>query len=77
MVSSSKIDIKDVSWWMFIKNVYKLGVLVTVRLLKEGCISLVVGHFALHVNMTEKGVGPPQPEKHIFFPKWVYRRFEI
>jgi hypothetical protein len=26
--------------------------------------------------MTERGVGPLQPKKHIL-PKWVYRKYEI
>jgi hypothetical protein len=41
MESSSKIDLKDVSWWMSIKDAYKLGVLITTKLSKEKCISLV------------------------------------
>jgi hypothetical protein len=40
MGSSSKIDLKDVLWWMFIKDACKLEALIIVRLLKEGCISL-------------------------------------
>jgi hypothetical protein len=42
MESSSKIDLKDVSWWMSIKNVCKLGALVTTKLSKERCISLII-----------------------------------
>jgi hypothetical protein len=38
MESSSKIDLKDVSFWMTIKDAYKLGALVTTRLSKEKCI---------------------------------------
>jgi hypothetical protein len=40
MESSSKIDLKDVSWWMFIKDACKPRVLVTAKLSKEECISL-------------------------------------
>jgi hypothetical protein len=43
MESSSKIDLRDVSLWMSIKCAYRLGALVIAKLLKEGCISLVVG----------------------------------
>jgi len=40
MESSSKINLRDVSWWMSIKNAYKHGVLVIAKLSKERCISL-------------------------------------
>jgi hypothetical protein len=43
MKSSSKIDLRDVSWWMSIKDACKLGVPVIARFSKEGCISLVAG----------------------------------
>jgi hypothetical protein len=43
MNSSFKIDLRDVSWWMFIKDVYRLGLTIIVRFSKEGCISLVTG----------------------------------
>jgi hypothetical protein len=43
MESSSKIDLKDVSWWMSIKHVYKPRMQVIVKLSKEGCISLAIG----------------------------------
>jgi hypothetical protein len=41
MESSSKIDLRDVSWWISIKDVYRLGALVIARFLKEGCISFI------------------------------------
>jgi hypothetical protein len=41
MKSSSKIDLKDVSWWMSIKDAYKLGVLVIVKLFFKMCIFLI------------------------------------
>jgi hypothetical protein len=43
MESSSKIDLKDVSWWMSIKDACKLGVLGTVRFSKTKCNSLAIG----------------------------------
>jgi hypothetical protein len=42
MESSSKIDIRDVPWWKFIKDICRPGVPVTAKLLKEGCISLTI-----------------------------------
>jgi hypothetical protein len=42
MESSFKIDLRDVSWWMSVKNVYRPKVLVIVKLSKEGCISLSI-----------------------------------
>jgi len=43
MESSSKIDLRDVSWWMSIKDVCRLWAVVIAKLSKEGCISLIVG----------------------------------
>jgi hypothetical protein len=40
MESSSKIDLRDVSWWMSIKDAYRPGVPLTTKLSKEGWISL-------------------------------------
>jgi hypothetical protein len=40
MESSSKIDPRNVSWWMTIKKIYRFGALITARLSKEGSISL-------------------------------------
>jgi hypothetical protein len=42
MESSFEIDLRDVPWWKFIKNIYRLGVPVITRLSKERCIFLVV-----------------------------------
>jgi hypothetical protein len=50
MESSSKIVLKDVSWWMSIKDAYSLGVLVIAKPSKEGCISLVVGGTLFHTT---------------------------
>jgi hypothetical protein len=41
MESSSKINnLRDVAWWMSIKNAYRLGALLIARFSKERCISL-------------------------------------
>jgi hypothetical protein len=50
MESSSKINLKDVSWWMSIKEACRLGVLVIAKLSKEGFISLIVGGMSSHVT---------------------------
>jgi len=41
MESSSKIDLKDVSWWKSIKDAYRLNASITTKFSKERCISLV------------------------------------
>jgi len=41
MESSSKIDLRDVLWWMSIKNACRPRASLIVRLSKEGCISMV------------------------------------
>jgi hypothetical protein len=47
MESPYKINLKDVLWWMSIKDAYRPGVPITIRLSKKSskkrCISLVVG----------------------------------
>jgi hypothetical protein len=60
MKSSSEIDLRDVSWWISIKNVYRIGVLVTTKLSKEGWIFLDArrSHLVLHISMIEANVGP-------------------
>jgi len=50
MESSSKIDLKDVLWWMYIKNAYRFGALVIVKLSKKRCISLVMGGKPSHIT---------------------------
>jgi hypothetical protein len=40
--SSSKIDWRDVLWWMSIKDACRLGAPITAKLSKKGCISLAV-----------------------------------
>jgi hypothetical protein len=42
MESPSKIDLKDVSWWMSIKDACKIGVPIIAILSKIMCISLGV-----------------------------------
>jgi hypothetical protein len=42
MESSSKIDLRDVSWWMSIRDVGRLEMLVITKISKEGCISLAI-----------------------------------
>jgi hypothetical protein len=66
MESSSKINLRDVSWWMSIKNASRFGASVIAKFSKEGCISLVTGngHLMLHINMIKTCVGLPQPKKH-------------
>jgi len=58
MESSSKIDLKDVSWWMSIKDAYKLKACVIAKFSKEGCIFLVVGRrcLKLHKKKIKGGV---------------------
>jgi hypothetical protein len=43
MESSSKIDIKDVSCWMSIKDAYRLGALIIAKFSKKRCIFLAMG----------------------------------
>jgi hypothetical protein len=38
MESSSKINLRDVLWWMSIKDVYRFRALVTAKFSKERCI---------------------------------------
>jgi hypothetical protein len=42
MDSSSKMDLRDVLWWMSIKDACRLEVQVIVRFSKEGCISIAI-----------------------------------
>jgi hypothetical protein len=65
MESSSKIDLKDVSWWMSIKDAYKPKVLIIVKFSKERCIFLVArGKLS---QTTWKRCGPPLNLKDILF----------
>jgi hypothetical protein len=47
--SSSKINLRDVLWWIFIKDAYRLGVPIIARLSKERCISLAARRRPFHV----------------------------
>jgi len=49
MESSSKINVRDVLWKMSIKYACKHGVLVTTKLPKKGCISLVARRRPTHI----------------------------
>jgi hypothetical protein len=64
-------------WWMSIKDAYKLGASIIIRLSQKGCISLVQkeGRLTLHISMTEVSVNPPQLEKRTP-PKRVYRKYK-
>jgi hypothetical protein len=50
MESPSNINLKDVSWWMSIKDAYRPRVLIITRFSKEGCISLVARGRPSHVT---------------------------
>jgi hypothetical protein len=43
MESFSKIYLKDVLWWMSIKNTWKLWASIIAKLSKKRCISLTIG----------------------------------
>jgi hypothetical protein len=43
MESYSKIALKDVLWWMSVKDACSLGALIISKFSKEGCISLLAG----------------------------------
>jgi hypothetical protein len=49
MESSSKIFLRDVSWWMSIKNACRPRASITAILSKEGCISLTTRGRPFHV----------------------------
>jgi hypothetical protein len=42
MESSSKIDLRDVLWWISIKDACRPRALIITKLPKERCISLVI-----------------------------------
>jgi hypothetical protein len=50
MESSSKIDLKDVSWWMSIKDACKPRMPIIVKLFLKNCILLVVGIRPFHTT---------------------------
>jgi len=49
MESSSKIDLRDMLWWMSIKGACTLGVVVTTKVSKERCIFLAIGGRPSHI----------------------------
>jgi len=69
MESSSKINLKDVSWWLSIKKTCRPRVSITTRLSKEGCISLTAK--VRPFNVTHKDdwskCGPPFNLRNILF----------
>jgi hypothetical protein len=50
MKSSFKIALKDVSWWMSIKDACSHGALITTKFSKEKCISLTVEGKLFHIK---------------------------
>jgi hypothetical protein len=52
---SSKIDLKDVSWWKSIKDAYKPRALIITKLSKKGYISLHVGGKPFHIACKHDG----------------------
>jgi len=78
MESSSKIDLKDVLWWMFIIDAYRFGALVIAKILKKGCIFLVIRRRLSWIAWKHdwKRCGSFQLEKHTL-SKWVYWKYEI
>jgi len=40
--SSSKINLRDVLWWMFIKDACRFEAPIIAKLSKEKCISLII-----------------------------------
>jgi hypothetical protein len=59
--SSYKIDLKDVSKWMSIKDACRFGALVIARPSKQGCISLAIGGKSFHIARKHdlNKCGPP------------------
>jgi hypothetical protein len=53
MGSSSKIDLKNVSWWKSIKDACRPKASIIVRLSKEKCISLVTKGRPSHVALKQ------------------------
>jgi hypothetical protein len=49
MESFSKISLKDVSWWMSIRDAYNLGASVIAKLSKERCIFLTTKGKLFHI----------------------------
>jgi hypothetical protein len=61
MESSSKIDLRDVLWWMLIKDACRSKVPITPKFSKKGCISLVTRGRPSHVARKHdwNKCGPP------------------
>jgi hypothetical protein len=67
--SSSKINLKDVSWWMSIKKAYRPKVLIIAKLSKERCISLIAKGRSFHATRRhdQSKCGPPLNLRNILF----------
>jgi hypothetical protein len=78
MKSSSKINLRDMLWWMLIRDACRLGVSITIRFSKEGCISLTTRGKSSHLTCKHdwNKCGPFQPKKHTPL-KCVCRKHEI
>jgi hypothetical protein len=65
MESSSNIDLRDVSWWMSIKNAYRPRVLVILKLSKKRCIPLATWKkpFCITCKHDWNNCGPPSTWK--------------
>jgi hypothetical protein len=48
--SSSKINLRDVLWWMSIRDACRPMVSIIAKLSKERCISLIIGGRPFHVT---------------------------
>ncbi len=79
MESCSKIDLKDVSWCKSIKDTYKLGVMVTIKLLKERCITLVARGRPSHIACKHdwNKCGPPSTWKTYSFEKGLSKIWNL
>jgi len=67
MESSSKIKLKDLSWWRSIKEAYRIKVLITAKLSKKkvylsSCKRKVI--LGCTKASLKEGWVPPQPKKH-------------
>jgi hypothetical protein len=72
MESSSKIDLRNVTWWMTIKEAYRPGVPIIAKLSKESCISLTTRRSSRTTCKYDLNkCGPLQLEKYTP-PNWAY-----
>jgi hypothetical protein len=72
MESSSKIDLRNVTWWMTIKKAYRPEVPIIAKFSKERCISLTTRRsFRTTCKYDLNKRGPLQLEKYTP-PNWAY-----